>query len=191
MRCVFERPPDRTSQAYVLIAFEMNKKPLRAEQGFPARLVVPGYYGTNSVKWLARITVADKRAEGPFTVRWYNDQILDGSGNSTGRTKPVWSIAPESLIVSPSPEAEIRLREELEIWGWAWADGQVAEVTISVDNGVEWLPASLEPRSGRSWQRFSLLWRATETGSTFYLPTLGTKMEPVSPVIVNVMVFTA
>ena len=149
----------------VLIAFEMNKKPLRAEQGFPARLVVPGYYGTNSVKWLTRITLADKRAEGPFTVRWYNDPILDDSGNPTGQTRPVWSIAPESLIVSPSPEAEIKLGEELEIWGWAWADGEIAEVTVSVDNGVEWQPASLEPSSGRSWQRFSVRWRATESGT--------------------------
>ena len=66
----------------VLIAFEMNRIPLRAEQGFPARLVVPGYYGTNSVKWLTRITLADKRAEGPFTVRWYNDPILDDSGKT-------------------------------------------------------------------------------------------------------------
>ena len=160
----FKDLPIERVQDDVLIAFEMNKKPLRAEQGFPVRLVVPGYYGTNSVKWLTRITVADKRAEGPFTVRWYNDPVLDGSGNSTGRTKPVWSIAPESLIVSPSPEAEIRLGEELEIWGWAWADSQVTEVTISVDSGVEWLPASLEPKSGRSWQRFSRLWRATKTG---------------------------
>ena len=148
----------------VLIAFEMNKKPLRAEQGFPARLVVPGYYGTNSVKWLTRITVANKRAKGPFVVRWYNDPILDDSGNSTGRMQPVWSIAPESLIVSPAPEAVLKLGEELEIWGWAWADGEIAEVTVSADNGVEWLPASFESRSGRSWQRFSLVWRATKTG---------------------------
>ena len=148
----------------VLIAFEMNGQPLHAEQGFPARLVVPGYYGTNSVKWLTRITVADRRARGPFTERWYNDPILDDSGNPVGRTQPVWSIAPESVIVSPAPGEELQLGEEVEIWGWAWADEEIAEVTISSDGGGEWLPAGLEPRSGRSWQRFSLVWRPMKTG---------------------------
>jgi len=73
--------------ADVLIAYEM----LRPEHGFPARLVVPGYYGTNSVKWLGLLTLADARASGPFTTRWYNDPILDVNGptdrgNRSGRT---------------------------------------------------------------------------------------------------------
>ena len=148
----------------VLIAFEMNQQPLRAAQGFPARLVVPGFYGTNSVKWLTRITVADRRAQGPFTERWYNDPILNDSGNPVGRMRPVWSIAPESVIVSPAPQEELQPGGDVEIWGWAWADEEIAEVTISAGDGADWLPAGLEPRSGRSWQRFSLVWRPTKTG---------------------------
>ena len=161
---VKDLPIERVSED-VLIAFEMNDQPLRAEQGFPARLVVPGYYGTNSVKWLSRITLADSRADGPFTTRWYNDPILDEAGNPTGRTKPVWSVAPESVIVNPAPEQEFQRGEKTEIWGWAWADSEIDEVTVSVDDGVEWRPATLEPRSGRSWQRFSLAWRPTKTGT--------------------------
>ena len=69
--------------ADALIAYEMNGAPLRPEHGFPARLVVPGYYGTNSVKWLTRMTLADARAPGPFTARWYNDRIKDASGQPT------------------------------------------------------------------------------------------------------------
>jgi DMSO/TMAO reductase YedYZ molybdopterin-dependent catalytic subunit len=80
--------------ADVLIAYEMNGSPLRPENGYPVRLVVPGYYGTNSVKWLNRITLADARAPGPFTTRWYNDPILDASGQPAGATTPVGSIAP-------------------------------------------------------------------------------------------------
>ncbi len=86
----------------VLIAFEMNGAPLRPENGFPARLVVPGFYGTNSVKWLSRLTLARERATGPFTTRWYNDVIRDELGRPTGATRRVWSIAPESVVGSPA-----------------------------------------------------------------------------------------
>ncbi len=107
----------------------------RAEHGFPARLVVPGFYGTNSVKWLTRMTLADSRAPGPFTTRWYNDPVLDEAGRETGETTPVWSIAPESVIVSPAPEDAIEVSVEREIWGWAWADGGVHRVDVRAGDG--------------------------------------------------------
>ena len=87
----------------VLIAYELNGAPLPAEHGFPARLVVPGFYGTNSVKWLTRMTVAETRATGAFTTRWYNDPVPNAAGEDSGETVPVWSVAPESIIVSPAP----------------------------------------------------------------------------------------
>src|SRR5262245_37594521 len=59
----------------VLIAYEINGGALPAENGFPARLVVPGFYGTNSVKWLTRMTLAKIRATGAFTTRWYNTRF--------------------------------------------------------------------------------------------------------------------
>jgi DMSO/TMAO reductase YedYZ molybdopterin-dependent catalytic subunit len=148
----------------VLIAYKMNGQPLTAEQGFPARLVVPGYYGTNSVKWLARITLAAGRSPGPFTTRWYNDPVLDGTGRETGQTVPVWSIAPESLIVSPEPDARLRLNGEHEIWGWAWADGGVRRVYVRAGDSEAWQPAVLEPPHGRAWQRFSFSWKPSRSG---------------------------
>src|SRR5262249_56195340 len=68
---VKDMPVDRVNSD-VLVAYEMNGEPLMPEHGFPARLVVPGFYGTNSVKWLTRVTLAEERASGPFTKRWYN-----------------------------------------------------------------------------------------------------------------------
>jgi DMSO/TMAO reductase YedYZ molybdopterin-dependent catalytic subunit len=69
--------PSHRANADVLVAYEMNGSPLRPENGYPVRLVVPGYYGTNSVKWLNRLTFAATRASGPFTTRWYNDPVRD------------------------------------------------------------------------------------------------------------------
>lgn len=148
----------------VLLAYEMNGEPLRPENGFPVRLVVPGFYGTNSVKWINRVTAADTRAPGPFTTRWYNDPVVDRHGRATGDTKPVWSIAPESVIVAPSPDQSVRAGEPCEIWGWAWADGGVRTVAVSADDGATWRDAGLEPAHERAWQRFSLAWEARETG---------------------------
>jgi DMSO/TMAO reductase YedYZ molybdopterin-dependent catalytic subunit len=152
-------------EADVLIGYEMNGSALPAEHGFPARLVVPGFYGTNSVKWLTRMTLAESRAPGPFATRWYNDPVLDGTGRETRETTPVWSIAPESLIVSPTPHETIELSAEREIWGWAWADGGVRSVHVRADDTTIWRPAELEPPRGREWQRFSMPWTPRQRGA--------------------------
>jgi sulfane dehydrogenase subunit SoxC len=154
-------PLDRAA-ADVLIAYEMNGSPLRSENGYPARLVVPGFYGTNSVKWLTRLTLADARAPGPFTTRWYNDPLTDEAGRPTGTTVPVWSIAPESVIVSPAPDQTLAVGEPVEVRGWAWADGGVTAVDVSTDHEANWAPAALEPPMGRSWQRFAATWRPAD-----------------------------
>jgi DMSO/TMAO reductase YedYZ molybdopterin-dependent catalytic subunit len=148
-----------------LVAYEMNGAPLAPEHGFPARLVVPGFYGTNSVKWLTRMTLAEARAPGPFTTRWYNDPVDDDRASASGRTMPVWAIAPQSVIVVPAPDATISASKAIEIWGWAWADGGVSQVEIGIDSG-DWRPAQLEPASGRAWQRFTLSWTAVKRGPT-------------------------
>jgi sulfane dehydrogenase subunit SoxC len=149
----------------VLIAYELNGAPLPAEHGFPARLVVPGFYGTNSVKWLTRMTLAESRATGAFTTRWYNDPVPDDADGDSGKTLPVWSIAPESIIVSPSPGQTLQRNAPQEVWGWAWADHGIARVDVSVDGGATWLEAQVEPRVERAWQRFVLSWRATGPGA--------------------------
>ena len=86
---------------------------LKPEHGYPARLVAPGYYGTNSVKWLTRMTLADVRAPGPFTTRWYNDVLRDEAGDAIS-AQPVWSIAPECVIVSPEPGSVLAASETWE-----------------------------------------------------------------------------
>jgi len=149
----------------VVIAYELNGAPLPAEHGFPARLVVPGFYGTNSVKWLTRMTVAEKRAPGPFTTRWYTDPVPNTAGGGSGKTVPVWSVAPESVIVSPAPGQALTRNTPHEVWGWAWADRGIDRVEVSVDGGATWREAQVEPRVERAWQRFVLSWRAPGPGA--------------------------
>src|SRR5262245_51902326 len=155
--------PLRRAAADVLVAYEMNGALLRPENGYPARLVVPGFYGTNSVKWVNRVTLAEERAPGPFTTRWYNDPERDQSAKLTGASTPVWSIAPESVIVSPAPNQTVR--DVFDVWGWAWADGGASAVDINVGGGV-WMRAIVEPPEGRAWQRFTASVRTEVYGKT-------------------------
>jgi DMSO/TMAO reductase YedYZ molybdopterin-dependent catalytic subunit len=149
----------------VLIAYELNGAPLPAEHGFPARLVVPGFYGTNSVKWLTGMTLAETRCARAFTTRWYNDPVFDADGRSSGKTTPVWSVAPESVIVSPAPGETLARDAPVQIWGWAWADDGIDRVDVSTDGGATWLTAQVEAREDRAWQRFNASWRCVESGT--------------------------
>ena len=148
----------------VLLAFAMNGAPLTAENGFPVRLVVPGFFGTNSVKWLTRMTLADRRADGPFVTRWYNDPVLDAAGSETGTTRPVWSLHPEAVIVAPAPASQVQAGVATTIWGWAWGDGEIATVEVRIGADAPWRVALCEPRRQRSWQRFSIDWTPQNTG---------------------------
>jgi sulfane dehydrogenase subunit SoxC len=155
-------PLSRLDQRDVLIAYELNGEPLSQENGFPARLVIPGYYGTNCVKWLCRLELADRRADSIMTTKFYNDPDFDADP-SGAVVKPVWAVAPESLIVSVEPESTVK-RGTVEIWGWAWSSCEVRSVDVSTDGGESWQKATLEPRSGYAWQRFSYRWSPPRCG---------------------------
>jgi DMSO/TMAO reductase YedYZ molybdopterin-dependent catalytic subunit len=142
----------------VLLAYEMNGEPLSPHRGGPVRLVVPGWYGTNSVKWLQALHLADGRAEGPFTTTWYND------ADASGARHPVWAVAPDSAISSPEHGARLS-GPTIEISGWSWGEDEIARVDLSTDGGATWSPSELAPRTGKSWQAFTAKLRPARTGT--------------------------
>jgi DMSO/TMAO reductase YedYZ molybdopterin-dependent catalytic subunit len=164
-------PWPRVAEGGVLVAYEMNGEPLLAAHGYPARLVVPGYYGTNSVKWLTRLEARDARSASIFTTTLYNDAV-PANGDPQAR-RPLWRMAPESVIVSPAPHASFTAGEKSEIWGWAWSAGTLRGVDISSDGGASWNAAELEvPHetsvtvdSMRAWRRFSFSWTPQKAGA--------------------------
>jgi len=160
---VKDMPLWRLKQGNVLIAYELNDGPLTKKNGFPARLVIPGFYGTNCVKWLCRLELRECRATDFMTTRLYNDPDFeaDPSGETT---KPVWAVAPESIIVAPKPGGTIT-QNATEIWGWTWSNCAVRSLQVSTDGGGSWVEASLEPPNGLSWQRFSHIWRPPGAGA--------------------------
>jgi sulfane dehydrogenase subunit SoxC len=163
---VKDLPLERALADDVLLAYELNGEPLPAEHGFPLRLFVPGFYGTNSVKWLYRVTLTDRRADGLFTTRFYNDPLPPSAENPAGGSKPVWEVAPHSLIVHPAPGAVVKLGEPVEIWGRAWGVKPIRAVEIDVDGDAAYPATFVEPREQWSWQRFSFTWRPERAGPT-------------------------
>jgi sulfane dehydrogenase subunit SoxC len=126
-------------------------------------LVIPGYYGTNCVKWICRLVLMARRPTEFQTIALYSDPN-PVAGSSENATKPVWAVAPESIIVFPAHRSFLA-PAETEIWGWAWSDRPVRSIEVSVDGGRNWTEALLEPPAGHSWQRFSFLWSPARAGS--------------------------
>ena len=144
----------------VLLATTLNGAPLDERHGAPVRLVVPGFYGTNSVKWLTELRLEASRAPGYFTTALYNDVVVD---NGVESRRPVWEVAPQSVIVAPAARSHIAAAP-CRIWGWAWSMAPVKAVEISVDAGREWHHATVDAREGLCWQRFTFDWTPQARG---------------------------
>ncbi|KIW95442.1 uncharacterized protein Z519_04026 [Cladophialophora bantiana CBS 173.52] len=147
-------PLKKALSSEVLIAYEMNGEPLSKNRGGPVRMVVPGYFGTNSTKWLCRLSLQDHRAIGPFTTTFYNE--IDPADSGGQRMRPVWMVEPNSMIVRPEPEALLQ-GPDVEIRGRAWGCEEISQVDVSIDGGEYWLPrsdVSLRARSEFEWQSF-------------------------------------
>ena len=152
----FERslPLDRLPGA--LVAYAMNGEPLPPDHGAPFRLVVPGWYGMASVKWLARITAIPEPFRGFFQADRY---VVDD--------EPIGPILPRALIVSPADGAELGHGEHL-VRGYAWGGtGGIGRVDVSVDGGGSWQPATIEePASEFAWSPWRFPWRPAAGGKS-------------------------
>ena len=148
----------------VLLAYEMNGAPLPPQHGFPLRLVVPGWYGMTSVKWLGRITLIGEPFDGYQQSHSYR---LRSAEDEPG--EPVTRMLPRSLMVPPGvPEFATRSRVvqagECFLEGRAWSgQGEIAAVDVSVDGGETWADAEFDDDLGApwAWRRWTYVWDAT------------------------------
>ena len=144
-------PMKKALSPEVLVAYKMNDQPLTMHRGGPVRLIVPGYFGTNSTKWLCRLSVEESRASGPFTTIFYNEQI---PGRASGVTRPVWQAQPNSMITRPAAESVLDTTT-IQVEGWCWSEDGIGGVRVSADGCRVWTDAPVQQRVDYGWQRFS------------------------------------
>jgi len=141
----------------VLLAYDLNGAPLPPQHGFPLRLLVPGWYGMTSVKWLTRITVLQEPFDGYQNATAYRvRQSEDEAGT------PVSRIEPRALFVPPGVPDFMTRHRFLEpgpttLTGRAWS-GHGAIASVEVDTGEGWREAELGSEHG--WRAFSFEWDA-------------------------------
>lgn len=140
----------------VLIALYQNGEPLRAAQGYPARLVVPGWEGITNVKWLYSLRLADRPLMSKYDTVSYTDLLPDGSFERFSFTMGV-----KSFITQPSPGYGLQQQGIYEIRGLAWSgSGRITSVEVSADGGKSWAAAQLQqPVMRQSVVRFRIPWR--------------------------------
>jgi DMSO/TMAO reductase YedYZ molybdopterin-dependent catalytic subunit len=143
-------PLDKARDPNVILAIEMNGSPLPPEHGAPARLIVPGWYGMASVKWVARIAALTEPFEGWFQRDRYVYE-------TERERRPVDVMRVKSMIVAPDPGLGVR-RGRLVVWGWAWSGAAMIDgVDVSLDR-ADWQPATLDVAlAPHAWRRFSLV----------------------------------
>lgn len=123
-----------------MVVYGQNGERLRPEQGYPIRLVVPGYEGNTHIKWLRRLHVTDAPAYAREETGKYTDLMADGRAR-----KFSFVMECKSLITSPSGTQRLTGKGKHEMRGIAWSGhGKIAAVDVSVDGGNTWTPATLE-----------------------------------------------
>jgi sulfite oxidase len=153
-------PMSKAMERHTMVAWGMNGGDLPKIHGYPLRMVVPGWVGSASIKWLAAIEVLDAPFKGTFmddSYRIPRSPVPPGSKlPADAVTTEAWPV--KSIITLPGPGDRYRTGGLLIVRGSAWAgDDAIERVDISFDNGATWQPANLAPRADKyAWRRFRL-----------------------------------
>ena len=138
-----------------LVAYGQNGEAVRPEQGYPMRLIVPGYEGINNVKWLRRIKLVDEPYMEMLESTKYPSLRPDG--------KARWfqfEMGPKSVITRPSGGQQLAGQDTTRSAGLAWSGGgAIRRVEVSTDNGKTWNDAQLQdPVARKAHTRFVFPW---------------------------------
>jgi DMSO/TMAO reductase YedYZ molybdopterin-dependent catalytic subunit len=166
-------PIAKALEEHTLLAWAMNGEALPFLHGGPLRLVVPGWPGSLSQKWLTRIRIRDREHDGPgmtgISYRVPVKPIAPGAKVERPETRVLESMPVRSIVSSPADESRLAAgTRESEVRGAAWAgDDGVARVDVTIDGGATWMPTKLAPPRNRyDWVRWSV--RVSLPGDGYY-----------------------
>ncbi len=162
---------DHARDGEVMLAFLMNGEQLPLLNGFPVRLIVPGWYSTYWVKMLNDIEVLDKPDDNYWMAKAYkipDTPFANVAPGATGfATVPINRMAPRAWITNLADGAKVAAQPQLPVGGIAMGgDAGVAKVELSADQGRTWAPATLGPDQGKyGFRRFDGAVRVAGAGS--------------------------
>jgi len=139
-----------------LVVYAQNGEPLRPEQGYPLRLLLPGWEGNSNVKWLRRLKALDQPAMTREETSKYTDLMKDGTARQF-----TFTMEAKSLITRPSAGDTLAGPGVYELTGIAWSGrGRITRVEITIDGGATWIPAELQlPVLPKAHTRFRWTWK--------------------------------
>ena len=146
-------PMTKAMSPEVLLALEMNNQPLAPEHGFPLRVVVPGFAGVRSPKWLSAITVQSTPSDNHMQQRDYKLLPPEVTKETVDWQQgiPIYDMPLNAAICEPAPHAEIQAGTTI-LRGYAVATARaITRVDVSFDEGQNWRQAELESDSAASW----------------------------------------
>jgi DMSO/TMAO reductase YedYZ molybdopterin-dependent catalytic subunit len=153
-------PVSKAMHPDTLLALEMNGAPLPRAHGAPVRLIVPGWYGMASVKWVRRIEALTR----PFTGHYQRERYVYDAGNGQA-PEPVTRMRVKSLILTPGEGARVA-PGRVVVHGLAWSgERRVVQVEVAVDGGETWKPATLlETPRPSAWVHWAFTWEDAKPG---------------------------
>ena len=139
-----------------LLAYGQNGEAMRPAQGYPLRLINPGWEGNTNVKWLRSLKVTDQPYMARDETSKYSDLMPDGKARIF-----TYAMEAKSVITFPSGGQTLPTRGLYEVTGLAWSGrGRIERVDVTTDGGRTWSAAELqEPRLPLALTRFRLMWR--------------------------------
>jgi hypothetical protein len=161
---------DKAQEPQILLAWAMNGESLPLLNGFPLRLIVPGWYATYWVKALSTITVNSKAFEGYWMAKAYRipttPNAVEEPKNLAAKTVPINRMNIRSFFTTPANGATVPVNQPCLLDGIAFDGGSgIARVEVSNDEGKTWQATELGPDHGKySFRRWSLKWQPDQRG---------------------------
>lgn len=182
-------PLEKAMHPDTILAYKMNGEILPIPHGYPLRLMVPGWTGNHSVKWLTHIRVSPQEDEGPFAkvaYRFPMRPVAPGAGVSPAEMKMITSLVVKSLITGPADGARLAAGQT-RMTGVAYAgEANITGVEVSTDLGKTWQPAKLGRDHARyAWRPWEYLWEVKAPGSYQILSRARDDRGDAQPILQN------
>lgn len=180
-------PLEKAMEPHTLVVFGMNDSPLPKIHGYPMRLLVPGWAGSASTKWLHTLTVLDAPFKGTYmdtSYRFPRNAVTPGQKMPPdAMVTEAWPV--KSMITYPAPNAVFKQDRSVLVGGRAWVgEGAVSKVELSFDEGVSWQPAQLNDIQDKfAWRIFSFEYRPVKPGFVTALARATDDRGNVQPIV--------